>query len=421
MKKLTILLIAAIAFLANVTNIFSQNLPEWVREYGLSSPYSGRLYVTGFGLAEKGGNDAGDLAAAKNNALEDLIRKIRVQVSSSITIETAENKAGSTTSVAMKSRSISSMKLSNVQYEIAKDSKFYYALAFVAKNTLKAAYAGKGKDAVTYILQEKARAENDEALGNAKAAIDRYVKLLPYFAEVMDNRSLFNVMIDGAPGNEFFDTAGTGEVRSADALFHLESTVRSRLDALGKGSVANLDTALDKILAMLLTQQVKGSSLQIPPFLYQNSDFTSAFGRYVAGRLENLAGSKLAGGKAKVAIRGTYWEKGDAIELMVAAKSADTGENLGTGFAQFPAHAVPSQFDIKPMNAEEALRTQYALADGAIVDGGLRVDVWTNRGRDEDVLVFSEGESLEFFFKVNQPAFLQVTYDLATGQKVLLE
>ena len=399
----------------------AEDLPEWAREYGLKSPYSGGRYITGFGMAERGTEDAKSLEAAKTAALDDLIRKIRVQVSSTITTSTADSGRGASSSVSMVSKSISDMKLTNVDFEIASDWKHYYALAYALKGTLRNMHLSRGSEALQKIIQRQNRAESAENSGDIGGAIDIYIGILPYFSEVLENRSIYNVLLEGTYGSRFFSAANIGGIESADGFFRLENKIKNKINTLQKGSVPDMDAALDKIVAMLAAQQLAGGAFQVPPLLYQNSDFTSSFGNYASRKLENLVNMKLGRGGEKIAVRGTYWEKGDSIELMVVAKALDSGKSLGSGFAAFPASSVPGGYDVKPQNAEEALKTQYAIADGAFTDGGLKVDVWTNRGRNEDVLVFSGGESLQLYFKVNQPAFLQLTYDLATGEKVLLE
>jgi hypothetical protein len=210
-------------------------------------------------------------------------------------------------------------------------------------------------------------------------------------------------------------------VTDSRLFFDLEQTVQTKSEELQRKGAPDLDTALEKIVVMLSTQGVKGGDILVPPLLFQNSDFTSSFGNYASRKLESRVTSRLRGGRDKLVFRGTYWESGDSVELHIIAQSVDSGQKVGNGFSEFPVSAIPPGYDLKPQNAEEALKSQYAIADGAIVDGGLQVEVWTNRGRNEDVLVFEGGDTLQLYFKVNQPAYLQVTYDLATGEKVLLE
>ena len=64
---------------------------------------------------------------------------------------------------------------------------------------------------------------------------------------------------------------------------------------------------------------------------------------------------------------------------------------------------------------------QREIVSGAIVDGGISVEIWTNQGRNAERLVFTAGDIIQFYFRVNQPSYLQLTYILATGEKVLLD
>lgn len=86
-----------------------------------------------------------------------------------------------------------------------------------------------------------------------------------------------------------------------------------------------------------------------------------------------------------------------------------------------PIEAIEDSTELEPVNIAQALQNGAALMRDAVIDGGLTIDVYTTEGTDEDVLVYEEGDTIQFFFRVNQPAFLRLTYKLATGEIVLLE
>jgi len=83
--------------------------------------------------------------------------------------------------------------------------------------------------------------------------------------------------------------------------------------------------------------------------------------------------------------------------------------------------SAAGDLEIQPADLDSALANEKLLIGEATVEGGISVDVWTNKGRDQDVLVFEQGEELQFYFRVNQPAFLRLTYELASGDLVMLE
>ena len=47
------------------------------------------------------------------------------------------------------------------------------------------------------------------------------------------------------------------------------------------------------------------------------------------------------------------------------------------------------------------------------------MNLWTNKPAD-DILTFTEGEELTIYLQVNRPAFVELTYILASGIRVLL-
>jgi hypothetical protein len=139
----------------------------------------------------------------------------------------------------------------------------------------------------------------------------------------------------------------------------------------------------------------------------------------VAERLESEIVDSLSAGRERTIFRSQYWEEGGRIRLIVLA-SDEEGEKLGRAEVLLPSSAVGGR-SLKPQGFDEAMTALMEFADGALSDGGLSVDVWTNKGRDEDALVFTDGEIVQLYFRVNQPATLQITYRLATGEIVLLE
>jgi hypothetical protein len=403
------------------STVSSDSMPEWVREGGMNTPFSDRLYITGFGMGDLEEGDSAAVEAAKNGALDDLIRKIRVQVTSSVTVETADSGKESSTSVSMVSQSTSHMKLANVDFLMEKDLNHQYTLAYASKSDLRSFYLDRGKNGLTKVVQGLESLKSDEKRGRSARALNGYINLLPLFPEIVESRTIYNVLMGGSYGSRFFEALSNPEVKSVEDLYSLEQFVRGRIDELQKRRVNDLDSALEKIVVMLSSQEVRGRRITVPALLYQNSDFTSSFGAYASRKLEAMVTTRMGGGKEMIVLKGTYWEKDNDVDIYLIAQSVETGDKLGSGYASFPASTIPKEYELEPQNADEALKAQYDIADGAIVDGGLQVEVWTNRGRNEDVLVFTGGETLTLYFKVNQPAFLQVTYNLATGHKVLLE
>jgi hypothetical protein len=54
-----------------------------------------------------------------------------------------------------------------------------------------------------------------------------------------------------------------------------------------------------------------------------------------------------------------------------------------------------------------------------MIDGGLSVELWTNKGNEN--LLFTENERMNIFVRVNMPCYLRFIYHLANGQRALLQ
>ena len=48
----------------------------------------------------------------------------------------------------------------------------------------------------------------------------------------------------------------------------------------------------------------------------------------------------------------------------------------------------------------------------------LELEIWTDRGKD--ALLYSQGETMEFYLRTNQPCYVQLLYSLADGRKTVL-
>jgi hypothetical protein len=170
---------------------------------------------------------------------------------------------------------------------------------------------------------------------------------------------------------------------------------------------------------------------RVTPLLYEDADFSSQFGSRFAGLLAvslrraggtGAAGNAGGGGNAggAVVVRGSYWPEEETVELHVVARDIETGRTVSAAQASIPASSV-ARGDLEPANMDQALAGGAALLNDQIVNGGLDLEVWTDKGRDERALVFEEGEYVQFYFRVNQPAFLRLSYVLASGETILLE
>ena len=162
--------------------------------------------------------------------------------------------------------------------------------------------------------------------------------------------------------------------------------------------------------------------ITVMPLLYQNGDFSSSFGDRFAYQLEEQLAQTPNGERAagSAVVRGSYWVDEELVDVHLTVRSTTSGAVLASVGTTFP-FAGMDILTLRPANVDSAFEDGRMLMDDRIVDGGIDIEVWTDRGRNERSLVFTEGEELQFYFKVNEPAFLQISYVLVTGETILLE
>ncbi len=401
------------------TTVFA--LPEWADSYGTTTPYAKSRYYTGFGIAQRNRDDAKVLEAAKTQAKADLISRIQVQVRSTITSRESSSEDGPSTVATSISESIAVLDIENVHFDVEKNLRNIYVLARVNKEALIAGYGSELNAALAEIvgLQKSAqryRAEEDNA-----AALRVYASLRSALHNAYRIVGLLETVTrDSIPSIQIFPV-DIGEVRySGQELYAMAGQVDEALETLRYGRSADIDTAMDLMIVQLEEQGIANGTFRVANLTFRDSDYSSAFGAYAADAIETALARGYRGAGAERIVRGSYWIEEDEIVLRLIVQS-DDGSICAGSVLRFPALSVPPDIERKPRNFEQALIDQREIAAGAIVDGGISIEMWTNKGRNADRLVFVEGDTIQFYFRVNQPCYLQLTNIITTGEKLLLD
>lgn len=392
-------------------------LPDWAQSYGSTLPFPRTTHLTGFGMATVENSEGNALDHAKAQAASDLIKKIQVTVSSDMISVSKEMDGKFSSSLTSVVQSVSALQIEGIEYLTAKDNKNFYALAFVKREELGAAYMERIKAGLARLQALLAQAAEQEKQ-NPQASVEKYLSAMPRFAELLEWVALMRALTGKSLSTE--DIGAPIRSSAIEFLAFREQEVRAKVNALLQTPLASLDEVAASVAQRFQLQAMPIGSAQVLDLNYQDSDFSSAFGAFFARKLETqLTNLPKRHSEAQV-VRGNYWERGDALELSLLAQKT-TGEKIGSVSLTFPKSLVPKDLEIKPRNFEQALKDQKVIAEGALVDGGISVEVWTNKGRNIDRVAFQEGDKVELYFRVNQPAFLRLTYLLSTGQRVLLE
>ena len=124
-------------------------------------------------------------------------------------------------------------------------------------------------------------------------------------------------------------------------------------------------------------------------------------------------------GNSEYTLVGTYWEQPEEIKFLSQLRRIDDGAVIASAEARVQAAVLEAtRLDLKPQNFASAFSDQKHFRKDEIIEGGLRVEVWTDRGAEN--LVYSEGELMQVYIRVNMPCYLRFIYHLADGSRTLL-
>ncbi len=406
------IIVAGIIGTFGITSLAAAS-PDWVESYGMNTPYSRETHLTGFAAVSK--DEANARETARDRAAADLSGKIRIKVQSELVAIESETDGKSSSSVSQVTKNSVNVSVSGIEYDFHEDRRNLYALAHIPTETLLKNYTGEAAGYWEEIREALRKARGFSSSGRGDKALETLYGIKAAFPNLYERWTLAR----SVAGNDAAFFQGLPEARTLADLQRAESDVGAMIDELEDRSASSIDEAVGMIAVMLHRQNVTGGHTRVPPALYESTTFSSEFGRYVAERLESKLVEALPSGREPSVFRSQYWEEGGRIRLIVLV-SDENGEKKGRAEVLLPTTAAGRR-SLKPQGFDEAMVALQEFAEGAISDGGLNVDVWTNKGRDEDALVFTDGEIVQLYFRVNQPATLQVTYRLATGELVLLE
>ena len=181
----------------------------------------------------------------------------------------------------------------------------------------------------------------------------------------------------------------------------------------------------------------------LAPVTYQDTKMTSRFSRQLLDALETQFGqlakwqtvtqarrpqktfrprssqhtrdfAKSVG--ARMLLSGTYWEEVDKITLRITLRDVETSTVKAGAVVPFDQDGIAVSF--KPQNYKQALIDQQAFTEEEFISSGLKVESWTNRG--DQNLLYTEGETMRVYVRVNRVAHVRLLYILADGRRTLL-
>lgn len=349
-------------------------------------------------------------------ARAEVIESIVVSVASVTTLNTTESTNSYNQSMSQNTTSLSKAELVGMTTETWHDTRNgqLHAMVVVDRLQLYNHYRSKLDDKK---IETEARLKEAGALqasGRKNEALNAYYECLPKLREMEEYQ---NILL--------------GLQRQADhaEFTRLEAETRRGIRDILGSDAKNLDEACFQ-LAESVFNQAGGKNLVIKVFapVYQETKMNSPF----SVRVMNLVQTKMAARGIRMsqagtgrnenytaALTGSYWKEGNNLRIIYTLRLMSSNEVIASAEAVLPV-AWLSNNDVAwlPENFQEAGERNKAFARDEVVAGGLRLDVWTNKG-DENLL-FQENDEMKIFIRVNRACYLRFVYYLADGTRTLL-
>ena len=406
--------------------------PDWVVNYGQSDKYDEQVYLTGFGEALGISRESKEIA--QENARADLSQKVLVKIDSTVSnyqLEDGEETLQQFSTVTQSSSELQVMGLETLTY--VRDSRknpMSFALVYIERKKLAKLYQAEKKHLTSQILQLITLAENQD---NPKyTSVQYYYQTWP----LLDKLAEVQTILLSISSTQIFSDLASQDLADQPLILS-KSQINRRIQQLSLHSIDNLDDVAGAIQFQLYQQfDLQHQQLLVQPFFYQDTRLSSRFARYfkqlLEGKLENsiqphrefqaksvnYEKDMAVSADADYIITGSYWEKEDNVQILAFCRSVQTGEIRASANVDFKRGMLKSSLNLKPDNFEKIMSQQLAFEQEVIDSGQLKLEVWTDRGKN--ALLYSQGELMKVYLRTNRPCYVRLLYILANGQKTLL-
>ncbi|HCA78698.1 MAG TPA: hypothetical protein DEP53_03085 [Bacteroidetes bacterium] len=413
--------------------------PDWVKEYGKSISYPEQLYLTGFGMHKvTGGIDrATSLRKATESARGNLIQSVRVSLQSTSGMIVEERNQRISSYFSSATQATSSMEIQGLELKTFydDDEEMSYALAYVSRAHLASLYKEKESKLRKSIRQSLDAGKTDEEQGLKTKALDEYLACYPLFRQLEEAQAILLAVRTGTV-KAIAELEGDMAKDEVD-----ESAIREAVRRLVQRPMVSAED-LAWYLAYCLKEQLnlKEATLLVTPFTYRDTKMGSPFSRFFKQVLESrvaevarwtpvqqdlksrsleIVGDTIRSPQADYILRGTYWERENGIKFISTFQRVSDGKMIGSAEAVIDTSILEkTPLSLKPQNFAAALSDQKQFGKDEALPSGLSLEVWTNKGTDD--LVFSKGERMQAYVRVNMPCYIRFIYHLADGKRALL-
>jgi len=422
---------------------FSFSQPDWVKSNGKSALYPEQLFLTGFSPTHlSGDNDKANCAQqAINNARGQLIQKIRVTLQTNVIGIKEESGKKFSEYFSFATQASSSLEIEGLQFDsfYDDDDEICYGFAFVKREVLIGSYNDKVKNLRKEIQSRLASGKHYEKQNNKTKAREEYLACYPLFQRLQEAQAIVTSARLSSAIESMFAELDTVVTEDEISL----TKIREALERLVQKPIHNAEDFAWNIAYDLMEQlKITNASILVMPFIYRDTKMSSQFARYFKPILEtkifelakwkivqqasgiqpksnDIAREFAVASGADYVLSGSYWEETGGIKFVVTLRNVDDGAITASVIASLDSSIVSDiPYSFKPENAVQALADQKVFSSGEVINGGLNLEVWTNKGNDN--LVFTKGDTMQVYIRVNMPCYIRFIYHLADGKRALL-
>jgi hypothetical protein len=421
--------------------VLSADFPDWVANHGKSLRYPDATFLVGYGIAQERGevDRTRCMQLATDHGKRNLVEKIRLTIQNTVISKSVEHDNTISSYFSTATQSTSALELQGLEVEMYYNDidKTCHALVFVNREKLERIYRVQASRLREGIRDHLVAGKRNEEANERTKALDEYLACYPLFRRLEEAEAVITAL----PGSMMTTFAELeASIKNDQASV---GVVRQAVDRVIRKPLATIED-LCWYLVYCLKKQVGTDvkSVLVAPFMYQDTRMGSSFSRFFGQTLQSKvveiaqwevvqgpinaqprSGDRdmqpgAAGGQPYV-LTGTYWEQPHTTRFTAVMRRLSDGAIVASTEALIAGRVVrATRLNIKPENFKEALSDQRQFRKDEVIGGGLGLEVWTNKGVDN--LLYTKGEEMQVFVKVNMPCYIRLIDHLADRKRALL-
>ena len=400
----------------------SGQAPEWTEFDQRQKLYPAEEYFTGFAMNKKEKNES-ELAMfdkLKLSATDELVSTVQVTIESLNTqqVTEANNKLSKTYKSA--TTSFSKIDLTGLKTETYYDKKKKtgYVLVYVKKKDLIDYYLQRMKVLESNISGKIEAAKRYVSMNDEKNALKSYYQCMPLFREAESAYSIVMLL--------------RASMEHIDKIMKYENEVSNGIAKISHSDQLNL-TEVCNFMAYGLQMQTGDffkEPIRLGTFTFEDTKMASPFSRRFISTFQkelieengyNIRTEAPQPGSTppKYMLNGTYWKDGNNLKIVAILRNTQTGKPIASTQGSLPLKWLEARnISYKPENFGEAAENMKLFKKNEITNGGMQLDLWTNKGNSSPIFV--EGDILKLYVRTNHECYLRIIDYMADGSKVLL-